>query len=81
MLWTGHIDHLVGNLKSRANLLYAIYLSRRRASYSCVSKLTGATITNKLDYGYISYIEATKKKNSGNLTHHLIKFSDEPYAA
>ncbi|KAK2713796.1 hypothetical protein QYM36_009620, partial [Artemia franciscana] len=60
LLWTNHIDYLVGNLRSRANFLNAICLSKRGAPYSCVSKLIGATITSKLDYGSMFYREATK---------------------
>ncbi|KAK2716688.1 hypothetical protein QYM36_006988, partial [Artemia franciscana] len=60
LLWTNHIDYLVGNLRSRANFLNAICLSKRGAPYSCVLKLIGATITSKLDYGSMFYREATK---------------------
>ncbi|KAK2703347.1 hypothetical protein QYM36_018140 [Artemia franciscana] len=60
LLWTNHIDYLVGNLRSRVNFLNAICLSKRGAPYSCVSKLIGATITSKLDYGSMFYREATK---------------------
>ncbi|KAK2706982.1 hypothetical protein QYM36_014866 [Artemia franciscana] len=60
LLWTNHIDYLVGNLRSRANFVNAICLSKRGAPYSCVSKLIGATITSKLDYGSMFYREATK---------------------
>ncbi|KAK2726387.1 hypothetical protein QYM36_000726 [Artemia franciscana] len=60
LLWTNNIDYLVGNLRSRAKFLNAICLSKRGAPYSCVSKLIGATITSKLDYGSMFYREATK---------------------
>ncbi|KAK2727873.1 hypothetical protein QYM36_008373 [Artemia franciscana] len=60
LLWTNHIDYLVCNLRSRANFLNAICLSKRGVPYSCVSKLIGATITSKLDYGSMFYREATK---------------------
>jgi len=61
MLWTGHTDYLVGNLKIRANLLSTICLYKRRAPNSCVSKLIGVTITSKPDYDSTLYAEETKQ--------------------
>ena len=75
LLWTNHIDYLVGNLRSRANFLNAICLSKRGAPYSCVSKLIGATITRNWTMVACS-IGKQLSTTSRNLIQLLIKFSD-----
>ena len=56
--WTHHVNYLIGNLKSRANFVNAICLSKRGAPFSVATQLVRAVVISKLDYGCLLYREA-----------------------
>ena len=61
MTWLRHIEYLLGNIKSRLNLINVMCLGKRGASYKCLSKIIKAVIVSKFDYGSFIYGDTSKK--------------------
>jgi len=48
MTWLRHIEYLLGNIRSRLNLINLMCLGKRGAPFKCLSKIKKAVIVSKL---------------------------------
>ncbi|KAK2707171.1 hypothetical protein QYM36_015003, partial [Artemia franciscana] len=61
MAWLRQIEYLLGNIRSRLNLINVMCLGKRCAPFKCLSKIIKTVIVSKLDYGSFIYGDASQK--------------------
>ena len=52
---------MLGNFRSRLNLINVMCLGKRGAPFKCLNKIIKAVIVSKLDYGSFMYGDTSQK--------------------